>query len=560
MRFNYFINNRLFIVCAIIVFFITTYFRLFQLASIPPSLNPDEVAFGYNAYSILKTGRDEFGTLFPIYFRSYDDNKMPALVYLTVGSLALFGANEFGVRFPSAFLGILTVLLTGLLTWSICKNKWIALTASFLLSVLPWHVQYSRIALDPNVGLFFLVLASYVFIYSIKNNPQYVWVSVVIFFCAAFSYLSSRVLSVILLTSLFILFMKNIRIFSKKHLIVLAIILTLFYSILFLDAYVHNIHVRFHKVNIFNSPQLFYAVDQNRKEYEFDTKALHTSPYLQIVHTSQFMIVPSVVVHGYLSHFDPQFLFTYSNKKQPFTPLVGLCYLFMLPLLIVGIYYVTAFFRSPESYFILLWLITAPIPASVTWDIPHPIRSLNMVIPLVILASFGLYGVFRNLKKHNVMRVVFGIVMLTSIIQSVIHFNHQYTVHLSTDRSQDWAYGRKQMVEYITENRNMFDRIVISSHLYASHIYILFHAGYDPLAYLRLGGTKSGIWNSPLNSFDTYEFGLLSKTYPSDMRILYIGRPHEFKTNSKSLYTIYYLDGTPAIFMTDDQSNVLMNK
>ena len=40
----------------------------------PPSLNWDEISHGYNAYSILKTGMDQWGQKLPIFnFRAYGD-------------------------------------------------------------------------------------------------------------------------------------------------------------------------------------------------------------------------------------------------------------------------------------------------------------------------------------------------------------------------------------------------------------------------------------------------------------------------------------------------------
>ena len=36
------------------------------------SLNPDEAALGYNAYSLLQTGRDEHGEAWPIHFKSLE--------------------------------------------------------------------------------------------------------------------------------------------------------------------------------------------------------------------------------------------------------------------------------------------------------------------------------------------------------------------------------------------------------------------------------------------------------------------------------------------------------
>ena len=90
---------------------LATFLRLWNLSNVPPHLTPDEAALGYNAYSILKTGRDEYGQLFPIIFKSFGDYKPGLYIYLTVPSVAIFGLNEFAVRFPGALAGIMAVWL-----------------------------------------------------------------------------------------------------------------------------------------------------------------------------------------------------------------------------------------------------------------------------------------------------------------------------------------------------------------------------------------------------------------------------------------------------------------
>lgn len=51
-----------------------TFLRFYQLGEIPLGLNQDETAIGYNAYSILQTGRDEYGVFMPLYFKSQQGN------------------------------------------------------------------------------------------------------------------------------------------------------------------------------------------------------------------------------------------------------------------------------------------------------------------------------------------------------------------------------------------------------------------------------------------------------------------------------------------------------
>src|SRR5437868_4259461 len=79
--------------------------RLWRLDTVPAGFNIDEAAFGYNAYSILKTGKDEYGTFLPLSLKSFGDYKAAGYAYIDIPFIALFGLNEFSVRLPSAILG-----------------------------------------------------------------------------------------------------------------------------------------------------------------------------------------------------------------------------------------------------------------------------------------------------------------------------------------------------------------------------------------------------------------------------------------------------------------------
>lgn len=97
--------------------------RLWNLSNVAPHLTQDEASLGYNAYSILKTGKDEYGQLFPVIFKSFGDYKPGLYIYLTVPSVAIFGLNEFAVRLPSALAGIISVYLVFLVSNLLFKEK-----------------------------------------------------------------------------------------------------------------------------------------------------------------------------------------------------------------------------------------------------------------------------------------------------------------------------------------------------------------------------------------------------------------------------------------------------
>src|SRR3989344_4929450 len=103
-------NNR-FYLFLIFIFILSFLLRFYKLGQIPFGFSQDESAIGYNAYSILQTGKDEYGKFLPVYFKSFGDYKLPVYFYLTALSVKIFNLNEFSVRFSSALLGSVSVVI-----------------------------------------------------------------------------------------------------------------------------------------------------------------------------------------------------------------------------------------------------------------------------------------------------------------------------------------------------------------------------------------------------------------------------------------------------------------
>ncbi len=139
-------NRNLLILIGII--FIAFFLRFFLLSSVPPSASLDEASIGYNAYSILKTGTDEYGNKFPILLRAYDDWRPALYIYLVIPFVKILGLNALSVRLPSVILSVITVIATYFLVKEIFlnfKNKiFLAFVSSFLLAISPWHIYISH--------------------------------------------------------------------------------------------------------------------------------------------------------------------------------------------------------------------------------------------------------------------------------------------------------------------------------------------------------------------------------------------------------------------------------
>src|SRR3989338_7809781 len=93
----------------LILFFclvISIFLHFYKINKVPPCINADEAAFAYNTYSLLKTGKDEYGNFLPLRFESFKDYKLPAYTYLSIPFIAIFGLNDFSARALNIVIGV----------------------------------------------------------------------------------------------------------------------------------------------------------------------------------------------------------------------------------------------------------------------------------------------------------------------------------------------------------------------------------------------------------------------------------------------------------------------
>jgi predicted membrane-bound mannosyltransferase len=95
------IRKRIVFVAFLIIIGLGFFLRVWDLDKNPAGFFCDEASIGYNAYQILKTGQDEYGIKFPLYFRAFGEYKPPLTIYPTIVPIFFLGLNEFSVRLIS---------------------------------------------------------------------------------------------------------------------------------------------------------------------------------------------------------------------------------------------------------------------------------------------------------------------------------------------------------------------------------------------------------------------------------------------------------------------------
>lgn len=279
------------------------FIRFYQVTTVPPALNSDEVAIGYNAYSILKTGRDEYGKLFPLTFRSFDDYKMPVYVYMVAGSMRIFGFGDFAVRFPSAVFGTLSVLFVYLLVRELFKEKddRYAVVSAFLFAVSPWSIMFSRSGYEANVAVFFNIAAAYTLIVGLRKS----WtlpLSAILFSLSIWTYLSCRIFVPLLLLGFLFIYWRQL--FRKKIAVCLSVIIAgmLLFPIIKMTFSPEG-QMRAMGVSAFGNP------DSLRQSVNWITQdKTFGQSFFTVFHNRRIEYIRTFL-RGYFAHFDLNFLF-----------------------------------------------------------------------------------------------------------------------------------------------------------------------------------------------------------------------------------------------------------
>ncbi len=469
---------------------LAAFLRLYQLGQVPPSLDWDEASLGWNAYSILKTGSDEYGKSWPVSLQSFNDYKPALYAYATVPSLAVFGLTEFAVRFPSALAGILTVVLTFFLVRELTGDKSLGLVASFLLTISPWHIQFSRVAFEANLALFFFVLGA-LFLYRFLNRDSRpsLFISLISLVLSIYTYHSSRVVVPVFLIAILVYYRKQFL--ARWRLVIASGILVVI---------------------------LLYPLARN---------TLHTGALSARYQTVAAKLDPGVIASNYLSHFDLNFLFiTGDNQDRHHAPDVGLLYLWELPFLLAGGYFLVKN-RPKWLPFLTIWVLAAPTAACLANDAPHAVRSLLFLPAFQIVTAYGAIKLFSNCR---------WLLFCPFIALNVFFFLHQYFVHLPIESAKSWQYGYKQIVQKVLAIEKNYDRVYITSAYDQPYIYFLFYGRVAPTI------KNTGYFYS---GFDKYQFSVNT----IDQRGLYVLAPSDslpLGSVAQVITTIYFPDGTVA--------------
>lgn len=471
-------KNR--IVIAIILG-LATFFRLYQIDSLPPSPNWDEVSLGYNSYSILKTGKDEWGQTFPSIFRAYGDFKLPLYIYLSTPFIHLFGLNVFSIRLLSVVAGIVGSIFFYLISQTIfSRSKVIPILGLIIYALSPWSIFLSRIALEANLFLTIFLISFYFLI-----QKKY-WQSSIFYGLCLFTYNSSRIILFPYITLLIYLIIKSNTLkkdWYKYSFLILSIFVFIFQS---LDT---SGQARYKWVTILDQGAI-NQINELRQEY----------PRI-IVNKYTYFIYHATI--NYLKHFSPSYVFFQGGSHYQFNiPNFPLISTLLLPFFFLGFFSLLRklLIKSTLPIFLILFFtLIAPLPSAITRDAPQILRSITFLPLVTIIILFGL-----NYLKNNLAAIAYtGL----AIIFTLFSFWNKYPLY-GKNYALSWQYGHSQMTNYIQQNSHLYDQIVITKRYGEPHEFILFFSQYSPQKYQYDTNKKWAYYSDWywVDQFDKYTF------------------------------------------------------
>ncbi len=391
------------------IFILALFLRFWHLTSLPSGFHVDEVKVGWNAYSLFKTGRDDWWHAFPLHYDTFGDQRPTGLFYASVPAIAAFGLNEFAVRFTPAIFGALAVLSVFFLTKQITGNNSAASLSALMLAISPWHITLSR-ATSEGIVATTLILLAMLFQIRALSKKQFAptLISLLFYLSSYFFYHTSRLLIPLFVFAIIIYFRK-IRI-SSLLLLGCTSLLTV---VLALSPAARG---RLSQVSIFSDQSIKIELDrlpfEEGDNHIFVARALHNKI---VLYASRFF-------NEYSQYISGKFLLSFQEAKPSRYQTATKGLLLYSEFVLLGIGLISVARKKFPSLPVLL-LLLSPLPAALTTeDAPNLHRSLVMSPFISMIAGFGLLHILR------IRRRLFAITVLILAVE-LFHYSHLYIVH-----------------------------------------------------------------------------------------------------------------------------------
>jgi len=474
-------KNKLILILILIISF---GFRIYRVGQYPPLLW-DEASLGYNAYSILKTGKDEYGNTLPLIFKSFGDYKPGFYIYLSIPFIGALGLNQLAVRLPSVILGSLTPLVLYLLVKEVSKDERLSLISAGVLAVLPWHIHFSRGAWEVNVMTFLVTLGTYgVIKWLADERVKWLITGLSSFLFGLVTYQGAKMVVPLIGLALVYLVLRtrNFELGELKKYIVpkflipgfIFVILTGWWYVASFSGPASN---RLKVASLFSYRRPSQEIREILSEDRIEAKNFHYTLF-----HGEWLHFLCGGMSRYFNHFSPRFLGfegDWQNARHS-APYFGVIGHFGLILLILGLIFFVSKNKNWRNGFWIYWLIVLPLPAVLTRDSVSSVRALPMIIAISFFIAYGISNIMDIFKNNSRLFIACYLLLIIFFVSDFGYYLDLYYNHMVKLNPKQWLYGHNQAVNFIADNQNEFDRIKMTNFYGQPYVFYLFFTRYPP--------------------------------------------------------------------------------
>jgi 4-amino-4-deoxy-L-arabinose transferase-like glycosyltransferase len=437
-----------------LIIFLAFFIRVYRIGTLPLGTHPDEASWGYNAYSIIQTGKDEHGIKYPLIFKAFGDQKLPVFTYVIVPFIRVFGLNNFAVRLPAALIGSLTVWLFYLVFRQFKFSENVSLLGALVSATSPWLIILGRVfGFDSTFGLFFYTLAVWLSFVALNHHKKIFFVFASVSFAfAVYSYIAFRLVSPLTLLVFVYIFLRKTKKLKQYALLMGFSFLVSIIPLIWLT-FTGTGSARFSQV--FSTPfqGMVLRINENRN---FCTQKLP-----QVVcklNDNKPKAYLQSLIYRYSKTFSPDYLFLEGDRGDYFLNVenYGLLYFIFLPLYLLALFYFTKQFLTKKinqkEVFILLGLLITPLSALLVND-PNKVRLSGLSLFLIIFLLYGFKIIKQKLRKNyyqwcllitGTLTILFALMFMVDFL--IIHV-HKHEACYQNDSTKLMHYLGKQPLQ-----------------------------------------------------------------------------------------------------------------
>lgn len=458
----------------VIIILLAAYLRLNQFLISPPGFHIDESDIAYQAYSIFKTGRDYHGNFLPIHPQSFTDRRPFLYMYVLIPFIAIFGLNEFAIRLAPTLFGAATIPLIYLLAKNlfpspnIKKKVYFGLLASTILSLLPWHIHYSRVGYELTFMLFTLTLGL-LFITRFLNEDSFVnlILGVIFLILTIYVYSTAKLFIPLLILCISLIYRHKFLALPKRSIILILFIATLTLTPLIRDTILGIGKERFAILSIFNDKNslaeyLHYRWLSTYSQPIFPFYGIHPAT-LSKIFLNDGVSVFYRFLSSYFSPFSPQFLiFSGDPNQRHVNTASGVAGLTITFLFIVGLVNLLNSDKNNFRYLSIILLLLSPLPSAITRDGAfHATRMFFFILPLSLISAYGFY--YFLTKKKQIISYLLILLIFSSLTWEVFRDQFLRITVYPIHTYNSYNYGWKELVSKVDKYSNNYQSIIIDN-------------------------------------------------------------------------------------------------